>query len=444
MFPSKDNSHHPIRRGTAVTLPSAKELNARRLSMAAHKNKRGSMSDLHVSHIPQQQQVHVQHDTNQILLMHAAFHHINKQHAINTNNMLHKYFYKWKVEIEVEYDSLLKNSEKSTLLMLRSVKERYDDSYDDYHLDKRNSSTLALVCMRWQLFGNAKLNIRTAFTKWIIHNRREITYPDNDKTSTKYAEAIEQVKYLKEKLKEFKRNALTREKVFRDGIVKNQFSAFIKSTSKTSLRRKFDVWKMNTLKLRLGAEMRRQQAKVDIGFQQISSEREMVKEIEILSIKLQSQLLFTQAFYTWKLKYKSEMIQNERKKWGIERKTIMTEIEHIRRSIYAVNRNEEKMVSAAVGRGEEIFQKLSRSSNRLVDVNPAVLTSESIQNPALSTPGYTTITSPSPQSPAPGLTMLTPSSTQRRLSSSTSPYSGNKNSYYQIDTSLGNSRGEVK
>ena len=65
------------------------------------------------------------------------------------------------------------------------------------------------------------------------------------------------------------------------GIAKNQISSLIRTRIRSVIRKRFDRWYRLTWEGKYENELRRQRLKVDVGFQHIRSEREMVKEIEV-------------------------------------------------------------------------------------------------------------------------------------------------------------------
>jgi hypothetical protein len=65
------------------------------------------------------------------------------------------------------------------------------------------------------------------------------------------------------------------------GIAKNQISSLIRMRIRSVIRKRFDRWYRLTWEGKYENELRRQKLKVDVGFQHIRSEREMVKEIEV-------------------------------------------------------------------------------------------------------------------------------------------------------------------
>lgn len=53
---------------------------------------------------------------------------------------------------------------------------------------------------------------------------------------------------------------------------------------KNSIKKRFDRWYRITWEDKYENELKRQKLKVDVGFQHIRSEREMVREIEVIII----------------------------------------------------------------------------------------------------------------------------------------------------------------
>jgi hypothetical protein len=113
---------------------------------------------------------------------------------------------------------------------------------------------------------------------------------------------------LKMKLNEMKNKIQSREMILRDGIVpspsplllhshryllwigiaKNQISSLIRMRIRSAIRKRFDRWYRLTWEGKYESELRRQKLKVDVGFQHIRSEREMVREIEVSSSSVSS------------------------------------------------------------------------------------------------------------------------------------------------------------
>jgi hypothetical protein len=203
---------------------------------------------------------------------------------------------------------------------------------------------------------------------------------------------------LKRQLAGLKEKVQSREVILRDGysylsclgsffcagIAKNQIASIIRIRLRNILRKRFDRWYRITWEGKYENELRRQKLKVDVGFQHIRSERELVKEIEVnillssllfthflqvLSVKLKIKLMCTIAFYRWKVQTKQQMIQYERDRWAEEKRILMKELLLIKRGLISINKKEESIVTASKSRGLDIFSSLQNIGEKIEEIS---------------------------------------------------------------------------
>jgi hypothetical protein len=350
---------HKDRRATAVTLPNVSSFSDRRMSLSSKvTNKRVSFTG-GSHHSPSTQQ---SNDISQVLLMNLAMKNFRKQHDIILCIKLASIFHKWKsFSLNVAEEESYRSAHAIPNILKQSMAfSEYSEGYWNKNITKINA-----VVMKWLLVSNRKLDIKTAWTKWLVHKRYK-KYPESDPyNDEKLFEANAQIEILKVKLHSFKKNTLIREKVFHDGFIKNQLKTLFRTRLKNSLRRRFELWRNNILKIVMSEEMKKQQTQVNVGMQHISSEREMVKDVQVLSVKLRSQLLFTQAFYSWKLHNQRDIRMKERQKWADEKYQIMSELISLRKLLFALNRQEEMVVQTAFSNGKDVLQTLQGISERI-------------------------------------------------------------------------------
>jgi len=174
---------------------------------------------------------------------------------------------------------------------------------------------------------------------------------------------------LKDKYLELRNKFKTKEEMYRDGIVKNQITTIFRSSLKHLIRKRFDRWYRITWESKYDVEMRRQRLKVDVGFQHIKSEREMVKETEVISRRLKTNLLVVLGFYQWKVNCKDELIHMERTRYAEEKKMILKELLLLKQGMMSINKKEELLVEAARSRGKNIFSSLLTVGEKIENIS---------------------------------------------------------------------------
>lgn len=244
--------------------------------------------------------------------------------------------------------------------IVAGVVERFKPTRPQSDRDKTERSVLL-----WLLSTSRKKSLQHAWKKWMF---AVVAMQNLDKNksiqelSTALTKENEQYKL---KLTDIMEKVKQRDGFYRHSAVKNTMHSFFRIKTKMALKRRFDAWSRATWQMSYDQALRREKFKMEIGFQAINSEKEVLKETEIYSSRLESTLLCLLAFQNWKLKMKDDQYQESHRKWAEEKKIIQDNLSSLERSLLDLNRREQEMVTLARTRGLEMYASLYSISEKL-------------------------------------------------------------------------------
>jgi len=228
--------------------------------------------------------------------------------------------------------------------------------------DKEKTERSVLL---WLLGSSRKKSLQHAWKKWMfavvamqnldknksIQELSDALAKENDQYKLKLTDIMEKVKQ--------------RDGFYRHSAVKNTMYSFFRIKAKMALKKRFDAWSRVTWQMSYDQALRREKFKMEIGFQAINSEKEVLKETEVYSARLESTLLCLLAFQNWKLKMKDDQYKESHRKWAEEKKIIQENLNSLEKSLLGLNRKEQEMVTLARTRGLEMYASLYSISEKL-------------------------------------------------------------------------------
>jgi hypothetical protein len=217
----------------------------------------------------------------------------------------------------------------------------------------------------WLATNSRMKHLRFAWKKWMY---AVIAWQNQDKTKaidSLSAALTKENEQYKLKLVDIMAKVKQRDGLHRHSVVSSTIHSYFRVKGKLALKRRFDTWSRATWQMSYDQTLRREKFKMEIGFQAISSEKEVLKETEVHSSKLQSTLLCLVAFSSWKLKMKQQQFTMAQQKWAEEKKVIQDNLMGLQKSLLGLNRTEREMVDTARTRGMEMYASLHSLSDKL-------------------------------------------------------------------------------
>ena len=132
-----------------------------------------------------------------------------------------------------------------------------------------------------------------------------------------------------------------------------------------SLKEYFQKWRSFSYACSFNNDMRKQRAKIEIGIQFVESEREIMKETKLESIKLKSWLMCALFFMKWKVSSVVNQLESEKTARYQERKKIITHVENLKKRLFVSQKLEQDAVAAGLLRGGEYLDNLLIVQNNL-------------------------------------------------------------------------------
>lgn len=171
---------------------------------------------------------------------------------------------------------------------------------------------------------------------------------------------------LRQQLNESRKTALMNEKSMRDSAMFSMLKIILRSRTTAKQRYYYDIWLNNTKMMQLIGATNQRSVQLEVGLQQIDSERNYVQKMEQLNSKLQFTLAMTVCFYKWKGRAAQLTLKEERSIYEKQRKLIFNELIRIRKIVSTANKQEVAVMHNALIRGEELSHTLEDLKDQLV------------------------------------------------------------------------------
>eukprot|EP01032_Pedospumella_encystans_P014199 gene14199-16324_t len=171
---------------------------------------------------------------------------------------------------------------------------------------------------------------------------------------------------LRQQLNESRKTALMNEKSMRDSAMFSMLKIILRSRTTAKQRYYYDIWLNNTKMIQLISATNQRSVQLEVGLQQIDSERNYVQKMEQLNSKLQFTLAMTVCFYKWKGRAAQLTLKEERSIYEKQRKLIFNELIRIRKIVSTANKQEVAVMHNALTRGEELSHTLEDLKDQLI------------------------------------------------------------------------------
>eukprot|EP01038_Epipyxis_sp_PR26KG_P012558 gene12558-16842_t len=174
---------------------------------------------------------------------------------------------------------------------------------------------------------------------------------------------------LREQLNESRKISTRNEKQIRAAAMKSIVGLLLRSRLMSKVRYYYDVWLSNSKMKNIVEKNVLQTMKLEVGLQRIDSERNYVKDIEDLNLKLKFTLAMMVYFYKWKSKTASKTLMDERKIYEEQKNIIFTELFRIRTLVSKANVQEEAMLIKSNEKGELLATEINHLKEKMVQLS---------------------------------------------------------------------------
>lgn len=258
-----------------------------------------------------------------------------------------------------------------------------DESIENMKSGKRRShhkipsSRTISALMLWVKNINRMRTIQAtkAFYVWkysvtnIIDNATEAPKEERSEQKNAYLALFAENERLREQITELKRTSNASEKVVRVSAMRLSLSTILRKKLMMRVRYYFDSWLSNTGMSRLIEGLGHRALDLEVGLQQVESERDYVHKTQVENANLRMYLSLTIFFFKWKSKAAAAALDEERRKFESQRVIIFKELRKMRERVVEANRIEKGEWYAARLRGSEAMDHLQVLRERLVQLS---------------------------------------------------------------------------
>jgi hypothetical protein len=107
---------------------------------------------------------------------------------------------------------------------------------------------------------------------------------------------------------------------------------------------------------------------LEVGMQQVESERDYVRVTEQENSRLRAFLCLTIYFFKWKSRAATATLQDERQKYETQRIVIFQQLRQMRETVAFANEQEAGVLHAALVRGQEVSENLYFLRDRMAQL----------------------------------------------------------------------------
>lgn len=239
---------------------------------------------------------------------------------------------------------------------------------------KRAVMMNAIITWSRNLSRSKLLIISQAFNKWKYMGlsttstgtvEGEVKKEKIGEQKNSYLLLFKENEKLREQLNDSRRSALLNEKTMRNTAMVSMLKIILRSRLTAKQRYYYDIWLNNTKMMQLIGATNQRSLQLEVGLQQIDSERNYVQKTEALNTKLKCTLGMAVCFFNWKGKAAQTTLHEERSMYEKQRKLIFNELIRIRKVVSAANKQEVAVMHNALSRGEELSHNLDALKDQL-------------------------------------------------------------------------------
>lgn len=198
-------------------------------------------------------------------------------------------------------------------------------------------------------------------------NEERVSAYSEQKSS--FLELFAENERLREQVAEIKRSSASYEKQLRISAMRATLSTVIRKKLMMKIRYYFDTWQNNSRMEKLVIDTSQRALELEVGLQQVESERDYVRKTQTENAKLRMLLSLTIYFFKWKSRIASAALVEEREKYEIQRSFIFQELRRMREAVVASNQQEKGVFHEAKLRGTEAMNHLTQLREKLQQIN---------------------------------------------------------------------------
>lgn len=170
---------------------------------------------------------------------------------------------------------------------------------------------------------------------------------------------------LREQTLEIKRSSASYEKQLRVAAMKMVMVSVLRKKLMMKIRYYFDLWMNNARMINMVIASSEKAIELEVGLQQVESERDYVRKTQTENAKLRMILSLTIYFFKWKSKVALSILRDERAKYELQRHFIFNELRRMRQSIVEANVAEQGVLHEAKSRGSDALEQIIHLREKL-------------------------------------------------------------------------------
>jgi hypothetical protein len=170
---------------------------------------------------------------------------------------------------------------------------------------------------------------------------------------------------LREQLSDIRKLTATKEHGIRTNGGKMVMWVWGRAKYRSSIREYFDRWQCHTSTTKLRLDINHRELLLDVGKQQVDSYLSYLKETEATNVILKNNLFCSLYFLKWKTNACFATLNEERKLFNQQKRAFLTELQIVKQSLAAANRQEAAILHTAFVRGGDISNSLEHVRHSL-------------------------------------------------------------------------------
>jgi hypothetical protein len=183
-----------------------------------------------------------------------------------------------------------------------------------------------------------------------------------------YLQLFAENERLREQAVEIKRHSAAYEKQLRVSAMRTVLTSVIRKKIMMRIRYYFDLWTNNSRMEKMVIDSSFKALELEVGLQQVESERDYVRKTQVENTKLRMILSLTMYFFKWKSKVAMGILRDERTKYELQRQFLFTELRRMRLSISEANAAEQGVLHEAKERGNEAMEQILALREKLQQI----------------------------------------------------------------------------
>lgn len=224
------------------------------------------------------------------------------------------------------------------------------------NINKMRTIQMTKAFYRWKYFRPAQL---------LDESSSAPPEPLLNEQKSSFLQLFAENERLREQTLEIKRSSASYEKQLRVAAMKMVMVSVLRKKLMMKIRYYFDLWMNNARMINMVIASSEKAIELEVGLQQVESERDYVRKTQTENAKLRMILSLTIYFFKWKSKVALSILRDERAKYELQRHFIFNELRRMRQSIVEANVAEQGVLHEAKTRGSDALEQIIHLREKL-------------------------------------------------------------------------------